>query len=73
VQGPHEDRAHALGATWRGQPVGGIGDAALFSFQLVTPLSLHVSVCMPTYSSHSLLEESEVARVASVVRDAVAA
>ena len=30
-----EDCAHALGATWRGMPVGSIGDAAIFSFQAI--------------------------------------
>ena len=34
-----EDCAHALGASYRGQPVGTIGDAALFSFQ--TPAAQH--------------------------------
>jgi dTDP-4-amino-4,6-dideoxygalactose transaminase len=36
-----EDCAHALGATWRGQPVGSLGDAALFSFQLLKPLNAY--------------------------------
>ena len=36
-----EDCAHALGATWRGRPVGSIGDAALFSFQLLKPLNTY--------------------------------
>jgi dTDP-4-amino-4,6-dideoxygalactose transaminase len=30
-----EDCAHALGAKWRGVPVGSIGDAAIFSFQAI--------------------------------------
>jgi perosamine synthetase len=34
-----EDCAHALGATYRGQPVGTFGDAALFSFQILKPLN----------------------------------
>jgi dTDP-4-amino-4,6-dideoxygalactose transaminase len=34
-----EDCAHALGATYRGQPVGTFGDAALFSFQVLKPLN----------------------------------
>ncbi len=34
-----EDCAHALGATWRGRPVGTIGDAGFFSFQLLKPLN----------------------------------
>jgi dTDP-4-amino-4,6-dideoxygalactose transaminase len=34
-----EDCAHALGATYRGQPVGTFGDAALFSFQTLKPLN----------------------------------
>jgi perosamine synthetase len=33
-----EDCAHALGATYRGRPVGALGDAALFSFQTLKPL-----------------------------------
>ena len=36
-----EDCAHALGATYRGQPVGTIGDAALFSFQTLKPLNTY--------------------------------
>jgi dTDP-4-amino-4,6-dideoxygalactose transaminase len=36
-----EDCAHALGAAWRGQPVGTIGDAAIFSFQLLKPLNTY--------------------------------
>lgn len=34
-----EDCAHALDATYRGQPVGTFGDAALFSFQTLKPLN----------------------------------
>jgi dTDP-4-amino-4,6-dideoxygalactose transaminase len=34
-----EDCAHALGATYRGRPVGTFGDAALFSFQTLKPLN----------------------------------
>jgi dTDP-4-amino-4,6-dideoxygalactose transaminase len=34
-----EDCAHALGATYRGRPVGTFGDAALFSFQVLKPLN----------------------------------
>jgi perosamine synthetase len=34
-----EDCAHALGATYRGEPVGTLGDAALFSFQTLKPLN----------------------------------
>ena len=34
-----EDCAHALGATFRGQPVGTFGDGALFSFQTLKPLN----------------------------------
>src|SRR5262249_41841700 len=34
-----EDCAHALGATFRGQPAGTFGDAALFSFQTLKPLN----------------------------------
>ena len=34
-----EDCAHALGATYHGQPVGTLGDAALFSFQVLKPLN----------------------------------
>ena len=34
-----EDCAHALGATYRGAPVGTLGDAALFSFQVLKPLN----------------------------------
>src|SRR3954452_17661286 len=36
-----EDCAHALGATWHGQPVGTIGDAGFFSFQLLKPLNTY--------------------------------
>ena len=36
-----EDCAHALGAAWRGRPVGTIGDAGIFSFQLLKPLNTY--------------------------------
>ena len=36
-----EDCAHALGATWHGHPVGTIGDAGFFSFQLLKPLNTY--------------------------------
>jgi perosamine synthetase len=36
-----EDCAHALGATWRGEPVGTLGDAGFFSFQLLKPLNTY--------------------------------
>ena len=34
-----EDCAHALGASYRGRPVGTLGDAALLSFQVLKPLN----------------------------------
>jgi dTDP-4-amino-4,6-dideoxygalactose transaminase len=34
-----EDCAHALGASYRGQPTGSFGDAALLSFQVLKPLN----------------------------------
>jgi len=34
-----EDCAHALGASYHGRPVGTLGDAALFSFQVLKPLN----------------------------------
>lgn len=36
-----EDCAHALGATYRGRPVGTFGCAALFSFQTLKPLNTY--------------------------------
>jgi perosamine synthetase len=36
-----EDCAHALGASWNGQPVGTIGDAGFFSLQLLKPLNTY--------------------------------
>ena len=36
-----EDCAHALGATFKGQPVGTFGDAAFFSFQTLKPLNTY--------------------------------
>jgi perosamine synthetase len=36
-----EDCAHALGAEYQGQPVGTLGDAALFSFQTIKPLNAY--------------------------------
>ena len=36
-----EDCAHALGAKFDGQPVGTIGDAAIFSFQTLKPLNCY--------------------------------
>jgi len=34
-----EDACHALGSTWRGRPVGSLGDAAFFSSQWSKPLT----------------------------------
>ena len=36
-----EDCAHALGATFKGQPVGTFGDAGFFSFQTLKPLNTY--------------------------------
>lgn len=36
-----EDCAHALGALYRGRPVGTFGDAAVFSFQTIKPLNAY--------------------------------
>ena len=36
-----EDCAHALGARYRGRPVGTLGDAAIFSFQMLKPLNAY--------------------------------
>ena len=36
-----EDCAHALGATYRGQPAGTFGDASFFSFQALKPLNTY--------------------------------
>jgi dTDP-4-amino-4,6-dideoxygalactose transaminase len=36
-----EDCAHALGALYRGRPVGTLGDAAFFSFQTLKPLNTY--------------------------------
>ena len=36
-----EDCAHALGASYRGRPVGTFGDGALFSFQTLKPLNCY--------------------------------
>ncbi len=36
-----EDCAHALGAAYRGRPVGSFGDAAFFSFQTLKPLNCY--------------------------------
>src|SRR5439155_7390101 len=36
-----EDCAHALGATYRGKPIGTFGDAAIFSFQTLKPLNCY--------------------------------
>ena len=36
-----EDCAHALGAAYRGCPVGALGDAAIFSFQMFKPLNAY--------------------------------
>ncbi len=36
-----EDCAHALGAQYRGRPVGTFGDAAIFSFQTLKPLNAY--------------------------------
>jgi len=34
-----EDAAHALGASYRGQPIGAIGDCAIFSFYPIKPIT----------------------------------
>jgi dTDP-4-amino-4,6-dideoxygalactose transaminase len=36
-----EDCAHSLGATYRGRPVGSLGDASFFSFQTLKPLNTY--------------------------------
>ena len=36
-----EDCAHALGATYKGRPVGTLGDAGFFSFQTLKPLNCY--------------------------------
>src|SRR5436190_2498189 len=36
-----EDCAHALGATYKGRPVGTLGDAGFFSFQTLKPLNTY--------------------------------
>jgi len=36
-----EDCAHSLGATYKGRPVGTLGDAAFFSFQTLKPLNCY--------------------------------
>lgn len=36
-----EDCAHALGAQYRGRPLGTLGDAAIFSFQTLKPLNTY--------------------------------
>src|SRR5207248_7000901 len=36
-----EDCAHALGATYKGRPVGTIGEAGFFSFQTLKPLNCY--------------------------------
>jgi dTDP-4-amino-4,6-dideoxygalactose transaminase len=36
-----EDCAHALGARYRGRPVGALGDASIFSFQMLKPLNAY--------------------------------
>src|SRR5205814_9837896 len=56
-----EDCAHALGATYRGRPVGTLGDAALFSFQTLKPLNAFGG-------GLALIQDGRVARA---VRDAV--
>lgn len=56
-----EDCAHALGATYRGRPVGTFGTGALFSFQTIKPLN--------TYGGGmALVQDQAVARrVAEIV------
>jgi dTDP-4-amino-4,6-dideoxygalactose transaminase len=57
-----EDCAHALGATWKGKPVGALGDAGFFSFQLLKPLN--------TYGGGMLVtnDESLAARTLALAR-----
>jgi dTDP-4-amino-4,6-dideoxygalactose transaminase len=50
-----EDCAHALGASYRGQPVGTFGDGALFSFQTIKPLNAFGG-------GMALVKDAEIAR-----------
>ncbi|HVC19276.1 MAG TPA: aminotransferase class I/II-fold pyridoxal phosphate-dependent enzyme [Vicinamibacterales bacterium] len=58
-----EDCAHALGATYRGRPVGTFGDAGFFSFQTLKPLNCYGG-------GMAVLRDADVARR---VREAAAA
>ena len=59
-----EDCAHALGATYRGRPVGTLGDAALFSFQTLKPLNAFGG-------GLALIRDGRVARKVRAVVDAL--
>jgi dTDP-4-amino-4,6-dideoxygalactose transaminase len=59
-----EDCAHALGATYRGQPVGTFGDGALFSFQTIKPLNAFGG-------GMALVKDPEVARRVRTVVEAL--
>lgn len=58
-----EDCAHALGATWHGQQAGSLGDAAIFSFQLLKPLNAYGGGMAVTNDSALASRIEAVARV----------
>ena len=61
-----EDCAHALGAEYRGQPVGTIGDAGFFSLQTLKPLNTHGG-------GVAVAKDASVMRRASATLDALPA
>ncbi len=64
-----EDAAHAVGATYRGRPVGGLGDAAVFSFHPIKNMTTGEGG-MITTGDPALAQRLKLLRFHGVERDA---
>ena len=64
-----EDAAHAVGATYRGRPIGGIGDAAIFSFHPIKNITTGEGG-MVTTNDAELAKRISLLRFHGVERDA---
>lgn len=64
-----EDAAHAVGATYRGRPIGAIGDAAIFSFHPIKNLTTGEGG-MITTADDELARRMKLLRFHGVERDA---
>jgi dTDP-4-amino-4,6-dideoxygalactose transaminase len=64
-----EDAAHALGAAWRGRPVGGLGDATAFSFYAIKNLTTGEGGALTT-DDPALFEKVGMLALHGINRDA---